>query len=41
MADIRAALGQIAAFVSGHPLGMLGVCAALGLAVMWTSGRKG
>jgi hypothetical protein len=38
---VAATLGEMAAFVSGHPFGMLGVCAAFGLAVMWTSGRKG
>jgi len=41
MAYIAAALGKTAAFVSSHPMAMLGVCAAFGLAVMWTSGRKG
>ena len=41
MAYIAAALGEASAFISAHPVGILGACALFGLVVMMSAGRKG
>ncbi|MFL5295621.1 MAG: hypothetical protein ACJ798_04485 [Phenylobacterium sp.] len=41
MAALRSAFGSLSDAVVAHPFGVLGLCAAIGILVMWTAARKG